>query len=125
MGSEDMIGLIFDKIKDLLVLLISTVLDCIESAFDCMTYRKGKSLLSVLLAVWSFTPMTLIAGIFDLGFIHVLDAVIAGIFMTIIYSINNITKAQVESSIIFARDTAIMVEKKIKEKGGKSRHAKQ
>lgn len=114
--SEEIVDIGLEKLKYLVILLVSTVLDCVESAFDCMTYRKGKSLLSVLLVVYSFIPITLLASILELGFLNFGDAIVASIFMTIVYSINNITKSQIENSIIFARETAIKVEKKIKEK---------
>ena len=44
--------------------------------------------------------------------------------MTIIYAINNITKAQVENSIIFAREEASVIKEKVKRKVGKN-HAEQ
>ncbi|WP_289752880.1 hypothetical protein [Bacteroides acidifaciens] len=124
METNDILGAVFDKTKDLLILFIGVVLDCIESAFDCMTYRKGKNLLPVLLVVVSFLPISLLSEILELGFIHWQDALVASIFMTIIYAINNITKAQVENSIIFAREEASVIKEKVKRKVGKN-HAEQ
>lgn len=121
---KDILDCVLDKVGELFILLITTILDCIESAFDCMIYRKGKSLLPVLLITWSFLPVTFLSMLFSVGFIHPLDSLVAGIFMTIIYSINNITKFQIEDSVIFALDVVSDIEHKIIKKGEVSKDVK-
>lgn len=102
--NKDMTDLVLAKLKDIVILIMSTIIDCLEESFNCMTYVGGKNLKWVLLIVFSFIPVTAILPKVGMNtFIPWQDAIIAFVIMLIIYGINNITKAGVDNSVLKAK----------------------
>lgn len=97
---KDVTDLLLNKLKDFAILIVTTIIDCLEESFNCMTYVGGKNLKWVLLIVFSFIPVTILLTILKLNtFIPWQDATIAFIVMLLIYGINNITRDSVEKSM--------------------------
>lgn len=104
-NKDDTVDIILEQLKDVAILVMSTVIDCLEESFDCMTYVGGKNLKWVLLVVFTFIPVTAILPKVGMNtFVPWQDAVIAFVVMLFIYAINNISKASVNSSVLKAKE---------------------
>lgn len=104
-NKDDTIDIILEQLKYIVILVMSTIIDCLEESFDCMTYVGGKNLKWVLLVVFSFVPITAILPKVGMNtFVPWQDAVIAFIVMLFIYAINNISKASIDNSVLKAKE---------------------
>lgn len=94
------------------ILVISSMLDCIELSFANMTYASGKNLKYVVLIVLSYLPISVIVTFF--GYSPVIkwqDSLCACIVILVIWSINGITDASVNKMVSDLRNVKQGVKK--------------
>lgn len=111
--NEKIIDAVLFKLRDIFILVTATMIDCLEQAFDCMTYAGGNNLKWVLLVVSSFIPVNLFCTLLGVTvFIPWQDCVVALFVMIIIYCINHATKVGINESVAKIRSSVDSIKKK-------------
>lgn len=98
---RDSADVFIEIIKTLFVTVMTTIIDCLEESFNCMTVVGGKNLIYTVIITWSFVPVT---GLFKfLGYPTMIswqDSLVASFIIVIISTINGAGKMMLDKSIL-------------------------
>lgn len=99
-NNNDILGSLADLGLRFFVVIVVSMLDCIEQTFANMSYASGKSFKWVLLVVATYLPVSLLSPLFGYATcITWQDAIIAFIVTLALYAVNGVNRATINGAV--------------------------